>query len=994
LSLAPLLLLTVFPLWRAMWYAAPRGPARGVFQWLGAPVSYSLPLGLAALALVILAARQRSARAAFGAAWLAALAVNAAHVMALASAGALMDRVALARAAQLSAVTAACAALLWLATRDKWRPEASSSERFLRWLLGFAIAVNAALLVPVFLRIFTQPTWTSSGTAQAGSPLGWLALILTSAAVLWLGKVYRFTINAYAILATLWAVGILVAGDVARLDTNKQWFAYHALMFAAVAAMYAMIWLRELFVVPPLGGWLRALPPKGGTTNDFLRCAWLCAGAALLLAVRGLPDDPLRPWWAVGALAATALLFVELNWQTLRRGYLYAAGALLWLAINISYFTGLNFWKTADSWVVFSLLAWNALLIALSGVAWLLLELRAQLITGSDVNRSAVPTPHSVAMSFSVGLLALLNVIGLAMDFDGVPAKTPYLLVWTAFGAAVLLAAGCLKERGATYPVFALYYLGLIGLGLLIDFTNFTAAHLWWVSLMALAGYALATSLVWRRRVEIQAAWARWRIPPRRNVPDGENIWLRGLNLTLALGAALGLLAVALFYANDAQRGLSAVAVGAQVFTFGLLSRGAHRLRWQKVALAFLAAGVVYAGWAWLGPAATWLDRAMALMLALLATLAALATGPRKVAQDWTDAAQRVMPALTVICLAALAFVLGDEVQQQANLGYVNTNTPTLLTVAVTLLAACAMAVVVALRGEFDPLKLPERGRMAYVYAAEILLALLFMHVRLTLPWLFGGRLEKYWPYVVVVLAYAGVALSEALKRRRVLAEPLERTGVFLPLIPVIGFWMVNSQARYSWVMFAVGGLYGGLALLRKSWGFGVLAAIAAHGGFWRSLAHTDGLRFGEHPQLWLIPAALCVLAGAHLNRERFTEEQMTAVRYGALSVIYVSSTADIYLNGVAEAPWLPLVLAALAIAGVFLGILLRIRAFLWLGVTFLLVAVGVMNYYASSNLGWTWIWWVSGILAGAAIIFVFALFEKKKTEMLQMVDDLRAWES
>ena len=152
------------------------------------------------------------------------------------------------------------------------------------------------------------------------------------------------------------------------------------------------------------------------------------------------------------------------------------------------------------------------------------------------------------------------------------------------------------------------------------------------------------------------------------------------------------------------------------------------------------------------------------------------------------------------------------------------------------------------------------------------------------------------------------------------MADPLARTGVFLPLVPVLGYWIISSQARYSWLLFAVGGLYGGLSILRKSWGFGILAALAVQGGVWHAMSQTQTLGLGQHPQLWIIPGALCVLFAAHLNRERFDEQQMTAIRYGALGVIYVSSTADVFLNGVAEAPWLPLVLAAFAIAGVFCG--------------------------------------------------------------------------
>ncbi len=58
------------------------------------------------------------------------------------------------------------------------------------------------------------------------------------------------------------------------------------------------------------------------------------------------------------------------------------------------------------------------------------------------------------------------------------------------------------------------------------------------------------------------------------------------------------------------------------------------------------------------------------------------------------------------------------------------------------------------------------------------MLAILFLHVRLTLPWLFTGFIERYWPLAVMVIAYLGVLTSESLGRKKllVLAQPLERT--------------------------------------------------------------------------------------------------------------------------------------------------------------------------------------------------------------------------
>src|SRR5207244_13166593 len=91
--------------------------------------------------------------------------------------------------------------------------------------------------------------------------------------------------------------------------------------------------------------------------------------------------------------------------------------------------------------------------------------------------------------------------------------------------------------------------------------------------------------------------------------------------------------------------------------------------------------------------------------------------------------------------------------------------------------------------------------------------------------------------------------------------------------------------------------------------------------------------------------------------------------------------------------PWLPLILAGLSVAGVFAGMIFRIRAFLLLGSTFLVLAIGTMINYASVNFGWTWLWYVAGIVTGALILATFAVFETKRAEVLRVVDELKACE-
>jgi hypothetical protein len=321
---------------------------------------------------------------------------------------------------------------------------------------------------------------------------------------------------------------------------------------------------------------------------------------------------------------------------------------------------------------------------------------------------------------------------------------------------------------------------------------------------------------------------------------------------------------------------------------------------------------------------------------------------------------------------------------------------PAIVAVAATLLGLVAAALIAAVVPGRDPLGLSERGRTVYVYAAEGLLALLFVHIRLSMPWLFDGFFTKYWPFIVVLIAFVGAGLSEIFRRQKrlVLAEPLERTGALLPLLPVLGFFLIeNTQGHYSVLLLLVGVLYALLSVSRKSFGFGLLAALAANGGLWYYLNHVDGYGLLEHPQIWLIPVAACVLAAAYLNRQQLTPQQMTTIRYLTSITIYVSSTADIFLQGVAQAPWLPAVLGGLSIAGIFLGIVLRVRAFLILGTSFLVLALFTIIWHATVDLHQTWLLWVTVVVTGILILALFALFEKKRNEVLQVVERIKHWE-
>jgi hypothetical protein len=243
--------------------------------------------------------------------------------------------------------------------------------------------------------------------------------------------------------------------------------------------------------------------------------------------------------------------------------------------------------------------------------------------------------------------------------------------------------------------------------------------------------------------------------------------------------------------------------------------------------------------------------------------------------------------------------------------------------------------------------------------------------------------------------------LSALFHRRKmpVLSQPLERTAMWLPIFPPIGSLYIKNDDVTQWFLGGAGpafwllmGLfYGVMAVRKRSLGLGILGVLAGNMGLW-VLWHRCQWGFLDHPQLWLIPLALAALVAEHLDRRRLSESQRAAIRYLALSVIYVSSTTEFWRN-IGLSTVLPLVTIALAVLGVLAGILLRVRSFLYLGVTFLMVVIGRMIVYAAFEQKQIWIFWTCCIVLGAAIIAMFAIFEKRRNDVLAAVERFKEWD-
>ena len=98
-------------------------------------------------------------------------------------------------------------------------------------------------------------------------------------------------------------------------------------------------------------------------------------------------------------------------------------------------------------------------------------------------------------------------------------------------------------------------------------------------------------------------------------------------------------------------------------------------------------------------------------------------------------------------------------------------------------------------------------------------------------------------------------------------------------------------------------------------------------------------------------------------------------------------------IAGLGNSVVLPIILAVLSLAGILAGILFRVRAFLFLGISFRLLDVLTMIWYAAVDRYQTWVWWVSGIVLGAAILTLFAVFEKRRNDVLHLLEEIKSWD-
>lgn len=307
--------------------------------------------------------------------------------------------------------------------------------------------------------------------------------------------------------------------------------------------------------------------------------------------------------------------------------------------------------------------------------------------------------------------------------------------------------------------------------------------------------------------------------------------------------------------------------------------------------------------------------------------------------------------------------------------------------------------IIIAIKPDHDPLALADGARQIYVYCAELMALLLAAHLWTTRPELFGS-LYDWWPFILMGIAFIGAIASEALRRSKisVLSEPIYNTSFLLPAVPLLGLVLFQGDGHGLFsdykLLFLIAALINVLlAFFRRSFLHALLAALAGNASLWMMFVGFDFMLL-EHVQIWLIPPAISVLVVAQIFQRDLKKESLSTIRYVTVSAIYIASTSEMLLKWATgtEGVLMLSVLAIVSLFGIAVGMLVRIRQLVYLGIGFLILSLcGMLTKVAV--IGTVWLFGVI-IVVGAAMMIAMMTREKYAPWVKQKLGEIEGWEN
>jgi hypothetical protein len=878
-------------------------------------------------------------------------------------------------------------------------------------LNGLLITSLAVLAMGRFFLIPDQPgAWIST----VGSPMGvlaWAAFGVLASCV-WRDNATK----SYSAGTRAWLVGwmglLLVGLGSAVVDqylTEPEdfiaWLPFRVVMIGAVlVALFqtGLIWFLDAARKTTDGSATldSAEAESSLSSRQSLALPVLLTGSiALTFAVRGAWLNPASFWLYIGVIIVLTILATLIGWM-LRDGRLsFVSAATVVLGASLVCWEDPHGWfnhRDQPDWC--NVVAIVLSLLALSWTAYYIFKRRSE-----AQPRSFVWLPNVVLLGGTIWIF-VAAILQYGVDSfsraSGSSLANPF--GFAAFALVVGLAMLSIWNDRARFRVVSGY---LLSVSFAIALVSVFAPSNEWRFISVTLGVGLIVAvwgIVWLNRAKLFRVAARFgalqldslELSMRRQLPVYSLIF-GGLVLTAAL--------IVIFqFELRPHRYMAASVPLALAIGLGTQSNQSSRRWLQFLTLLLITIGVLFLAWADLTraqmielPMIQLLVRSLIVLSGAMFVYGGLVTRWVRAGDTWLRSLREMAVVTCGLAIFCLVLVIASEASafvEDVGCGLLVGES---ITVAILVAGMIAGLIAIALRPENDPFALSLQGRMGYVYAAEFVCLALIAHLYFSMPGLFQLGIKDYWPYVMMAICFGGVGVAHVLEERKltVLGQPLFNTAAVLPLIVAFAIFGVGSEANRELVMLTVGMAYLMISYIHKSLLSGAAAVVFGNLALWMFFQRSE-FSFLDHPQLWLIPPAISTLIASQLSSKSLSVKQLSALRYICVTIIYVSSTTEIFISGIGDNLWPPIILAILSVVGVMSGIMFRVKSFLYFGSLFLLMAMITMVAHAHQSLGHVWPWWAFGIGLGIAILVMFGLFEKRKNEMKAIANQLKDWEA
>ena len=245
---------------------------------------------------------------------------------------------------------------------------------------------------------------------------------------------------------------------------------------------------------------------------------------------------------------------------------------------------------------------------------------------------------------------------------------------------------------------------------------------------------------------------------------------------------------------------------------------------------------------------------------------------------------------------------------------------------------------------------------------------------------------------LLTLLAYLDFGIAEATDRLNlpIYSRPTRFVSYLLPLAPLVPMLGQGRLDEIGMFHLLAAGTFYGISFSATRWRpLGYAAAILYNAALWVWWSHL-GWRMNEHPQFYFVPVGLSAILFAEANREELGHSMVKSFRSVGLILIYLTTAFPI-LKDQSFGAWLTLL--ALSLIGVFAGIALRAKVFVWMGLaTFLL---DIVYQLARFSADYAVAKWAIMLGLGVGLVLFVALNEKKRIlgTMKLYYDHIQDWE-